>query len=500
MGGAFIDTQSYSVTVGQNLLTAASPDGGLTKKGIGTLTLAGSDNYNGGTNVTAGILSFASTLAEPSSGTTTVAPGATLGLGVGTSAPYFLSSSVDNLFANTLPNVSMNATSNVGIDTTAANFTYATSVVSGRGLVKLGPNVLTLTGTNAYTGGTSVNAGALTFSATYAEPSSGTTTVAAGATLGLGVGASAPYFPSSSVDSLFANTLANVSMNATSNVGIDTTAGNFTYPSSVPATNTYGLVKLGANTLYLTGADAYTGATQVSSGTLNVNGSLAGSSVLVNGPSSALVEPASGVIGGAAATFTVSNSGSATLAGNNTYAGATTVAAGATLSLTGTIVNSGGITTSGAFMESTASAISGGGGPFTVAGGTTTLAGLNSYTGHTNVNAGTLIFSGDAPRPPPNCSSATTAAPRPSSRMQEISVSEPATSGQDVVSLGGAGGYGFYLLNGGSLTTGQVALGGSTAGTNTTGVFDVKNGSALTVCRQRTGWIVWVGWAPTPTV
>jgi autotransporter-associated beta strand protein len=71
-----------------------------------------------------------------------------------------------------------------------------------------------------------------------------------------------------------------VSNSATSNVGIDTTAGNFTYASNVPST-TRGLTKLGANTLTLTGSDSYTGATSVNAGTLIVSGSISGSTTTV---------------------------------------------------------------------------------------------------------------------------------------------------------------------------------------------------------------------------
>ena len=73
------------------------------------------------------------------------------------------------------------------------------------------------------------------------------------------------------------------------------------------------------------------------------------------------------------------------------------------------------------------------------------------------------------------------------------------TFGQDVVALGGGnGGYGFYSLNAGSLTTGQLSLGSSVAGTNLTGVMDVKNGAALTVA-SGTGWLLTAGTERVPT-
>ena len=53
-GGAVIDTNSYNVTITQNLLNGGS--GGLTKLGSGTLTLTGTNTYIGNTTVSAGRL------------------------------------------------------------------------------------------------------------------------------------------------------------------------------------------------------------------------------------------------------------------------------------------------------------------------------------------------------------------------------------------------------------------------------------------------------------
>jgi autotransporter-associated beta strand protein len=162
-GGAIIDSNSFDITIPQALLrfTGATTDK-LTKNGNGFLTLSGTNTYGGGTDVTAGGVTYLNTNAKPTAGTTTVATNATLGLGVATTGTFFTSTDVDSLFAGTLAGVTNSATSNVGIDTAAASFTYSSSIPANtKGLVKLGANTLTLNGTNAYTGGTSVNGGTL---------------------------------------------------------------------------------------------------------------------------------------------------------------------------------------------------------------------------------------------------------------------------------------------------------------------------------------------------
>jgi MYXO-CTERM domain-containing protein len=65
-GGAIIDTNGFNVTIAQallhsNLVGDAAIDGGLTKLGVGTLTLTGVNTYTGNTSVSGGALALAST-------------------------------------------------------------------------------------------------------------------------------------------------------------------------------------------------------------------------------------------------------------------------------------------------------------------------------------------------------------------------------------------------------------------------------------------------------
>jgi len=219
----------------QGIISSSTVTDGIVKAGTGLLILSATNSYTGSTVINAGTLQ--------------------LGTGTGGSAAG-----------------SINSTSGV-INNGVLAYNRSGSIspgysISGTGVVnQIGVGTTSLSGTNTYSGGTNVNTGGLTFLNTSAKPASGTTTVAAGATLGLGVATSGSFFTSGDVDSLFAGTMTNVTNSTASNVGIDTTAGNFTYATSVAAT-TRGLTKLGANTLTLTGVNSYTGTTMVSNGVL----------------------------------------------------------------------------------------------------------------------------------------------------------------------------------------------------------------------------------------
>ena len=127
-----------------------------------------------------------------------------------------------------------------------------------------------------------------------------------------------------------------------------------------------------------------------------------------------------GVITGSTASFTsvtVNNSSAILiLTGANTYTGQTSVTAGmlqiGSGSTTGTLGAGGGnvVTSSSTILAfdrsdaglSVANAISGSGAVYQIGGGTTTLSGLNSYSGGTTINAGTLSVGSIADSPTTN--------------------------------------------------------------------------------------------------
>jgi len=235
----------------------------------------------------------------------------------------------------------------------AVDGTYA-GVISGTGqLRKLGAAVLTLTAANTYTGLTTVSAGTL----------AGNTTSLRGA-------------------------IANSAI-----VEFEQTT-NGTYAGVISGTGQ--LKKDGTAVLTLTGANTYTGLTTVIQGTLSGNttslrGNIVNSGVVqFNQTSNGNY---TGVISG---TGQLSKIGTAvlTLTGANTYTGLTTVSAGTlagnTTSLSGAIANSGVVEFNQTANGTYAGVISGTGQLSKIGTAVLTLTGANTYTGLTTVTAGTL--------------------------------------------------------------------------------------------------------------
>ena len=166
--------------------------GSLVKTGTGTMTLTGTNLYAGTTTVSQGVLAIGGSTASLAgynvSGQVSVASGAELRVAMGTGKWQ------PNDLGSLMSNVNFASNSTLGIDTTAGDVTVSGSnvVLSGSiALNKAGTNMLTLTGSNSYSGGSTVNAGTLAVGGDPIANSHGLGTgnviVSSGAQLRLGV-------------------------------------------------------------------------------------------------------------------------------------------------------------------------------------------------------------------------------------------------------------------------------------------------------------------------
>jgi autotransporter-associated beta strand protein len=239
--GGTIDTNGNNATLSGTI----SGPGGLTKVGLGTLTLSGSSTYAGATNVNAGTLQAGAVNALSPFSAFTVAGGATLEL---------------NNFNQTIGSLAGagsvmlgSATLTTGNDNTSTTFS---GTISGRGgLTKIGAGTLTLSGNNSYSGGTTINAGTLAVSSdSNLGNSSG----------GLAFGGGTLQFLSG------LSTTRGVTLNAGGGT-FDTNGNNATLGG--PISGAGGLTKIGAGTLTLAGGNSYSGGTALNAGTLAVGSS-----------------------------------------------------------------------------------------------------------------------------------------------------------------------------------------------------------------------------------
>ncbi len=239
---------------------------GLILTGAGSVTL-GTDNFlTGNTSVENGTLNVAS---DSGLGTSAlVVTGGTVNFTSGFPIAYSLEGGGGAVVLGDA-SASGDTTLQIGNpnSTTYAGPISDASATANGGLVKVDSGNLTLSGTNTYTGSTMVIAGMLEFAkraslynADTASWTSAKITVDPGAILGFCAGG-----PDEFTDSDFA-ALDPAIFGFDSAIGINTGSGDFTLAHAFGGD--MGLVKSGANTLVLAGANTYTGATRVVRGGL----------------------------------------------------------------------------------------------------------------------------------------------------------------------------------------------------------------------------------------
>jgi len=300
-GGAIIDSNTFDITIGQDLARdvalGASPDGGLTKKSAGVLTLTGANAFTGGVNIEAGVLALGSLGALNA----TAGSENAVAFSAGSTGTLRLSGNsviIANLSSNATPgspiveNASaLNAVLSVG---NAANLSgaFAGVLQNGTGggtlgLTKIGNGTLTLSGANTYSGATTVSAGTLAAGAANTLSANSAVVMAdvAGANLSLGGFVQ-------TVKSLAGGgaTGGNVSLGANGGLTVSD-AGSF--GGVISGTGSSGLTKSGTGTLTLSGANTYAGATALTNGALVLTGAgaiNASSGITLNGAAAKLIQ------------------------------------------------------------------------------------------------------------------------------------------------------------------------------------------------------------------
>ncbi|ECF2345026.1 AIDA autotransporter-like protein ShdA, partial [Salmonella enterica subsp. enterica serovar Corvallis] len=311
--GDVTDNATLELNTGGTFDNAISGSGQVVKSGDKMLTLSGANSYSGGTLISDGTL---------------------------------VASNVDALGSG---DVTDNATLELNTGGTFDN------AIGGSGnVVKSGADTLTLSGSNSYTGGTTISGGTLVASNVEAL---GTGDVTNNATLELNTGGD------------FIN-----------NIG-----------------GTGRVEKSGDDTLTLSGSNTYTGGTLINGGTLVASNVEALGTGDVTNNATLELNTSGDFTNNIGGTGRVEKSGDDTLAlsGSNTYTGGTLISGGTLVASNVEALGTGDVTDNATLELNTGgtfdNAISGSGKVEKSGDDTLTFSGSNTYTGGTTINDGTLV-------------------------------------------------------------------------------------------------------------
>ncbi len=362
-----IDTNSYDLTNSGII----SGTGTLTKSGNGTLTLDGTNIYSGGTTISGGTLRLGNAAGlGAAAGSLTVNAGAldmngknaTVGLLTGSSGGVITTSSNG---------------SSVLTASSASNSIYAggiTNTSGTLGLAKSGTGTLTLTGSNSYSGVTTISAGALNIQNNNAlGNTAGNTFIAAGARLQVQGGLTNMAELLTSSNGIIENVSGNNVLSGTitkvgSAVTLLSTSGTLTIQGGIDGTvnsvnlqgagggeisgvisTAFGLTKTGVGTWTLSGPNTFStnsgGSTFVGEGTLTLAAASVtfGSALTVsNAATDATLNLTSGTFNFGASNFAVGSGSAGTIGTVNQTGGAVSFTSGNAL-----IIGNGGVVNTG---------------------------------------------------------------------------------------------------------------------------------------------------------
>jgi len=295
--GSGLLTLSGSLTKDGTTLTLAGGSGGITVNGAisgssansdlvidgGSVTLSSANTYNGPTSIINGATLIASvaTALPTANGRSAISIDAT---GTGSSTLTLgMGQSIASLTGAASSNVTLGSNT-LTIGNASGSTTFAGRITGTGALVKDGASTQILSGTNTYTGGTTISAGNLTISGGSALADNGLVTLSntSGAVLSVST--------SETIGSLSGGGASggNVAIASAQTLTVNQTT-NTTFSGAISGAN---LVKTGSGTLTMNGSNTYTGTTTVNSGTLTAASSnaLGGTSqIIVNNGGSFLV-------------------------------------------------------------------------------------------------------------------------------------------------------------------------------------------------------------------
>jgi fibronectin-binding autotransporter adhesin len=305
VSGSTVALGGYTLTVGtanSTIFAGAIADGGigggtggaLVKQGSGTLTLTGANTYTGATTINDGTLAIGAGGSIASSSGINLA-GADTAFDISTAGNQTIrnltgvSSSTVSLGGNTLTVGTADSTDFAG--------TIADGGIgggTGGSLVKQGSGTLTLSGSNTYTGLTTINAGTLALSGDGSiASSSGVNLAASGTTFDISGSTGA-----TTILSLIGVSGSTVSLG--NNALFIEPTGTSTFAGSIAGTSSSELVFEGTGTQILSGASTLSGDVFIESGMLSMG---AGGSIA----------SASAVFVGSGTVFDISNAGNQTI-------------------------------------------------------------------------------------------------------------------------------------------------------------------------------------------